>query len=344
MKLAIKQPAGAAAVPAPKSAAQKKAARKEYWKKKFLGSADKRGLIMSFVIYTLLITIAFIYLYPVLYMVSRSLMGKNDLLDSAAKWIPSQLDTKNYTDAMLIMDYWNSLYKNLVLALVPTICQVLVCSFVGYGFARYKFPGKMLWMGILVLSFLLPTQTTSLPNYLLFRSLKLADGSVKPFLITALLGQGFKSSLCILIFYNFHNQVPKSLIEAAEIDGAGHIKAYFRIAIPLSMAAIVVVSLFSFVWYWNETYLVREYLGREAISDRNIGLTTLMIELNKFQTSYDAVANVRGTSSGSTSVNRMNEALKMAATVLAILPMMVLYFVLQRQFVESVDRAGITGE
>lgn len=343
MKLPAKNITGVA-MPVEKTKAQKKAARKEYWKKKFLGSADKRGLVMSFVIYGLLITIAFIYIYPVLYMLSRSLMGKNDLLDSAAKWIPSAIEFKNYQDAILIMDYWNSLYKNLVLALVPTICQVLVCSFVGYGFARYKFPGKMLWMAVLVLSFLLPSQTTSLPNYLLFRSWHLADGSVKPFLLTAILGQGFKSSLCILIFFNFHNQVPKSLIEAAEIDGAGHIKAYFRIAIPLSTAAIVVVALFSFVWYWNETYLVREYLGREAISNRNIGLTTLMIELNKFETSHEAVANVRGSSAGQTSVNRMNEALKMAATVLAILPMLLLYLVLQKQFVESVDRAGITGE
>lgn len=321
---------------------QKKAARREAAKKLFLGNAEKRGLLSSICIYVLLITIAFIYLYPVLYMLSRSLMGKADLLDSSVKWIPSALNWKNYQDAMLVMDYWSSLYKNLVLALVPTVAQVLVCSFVGYGFARYNFPGKMLWMGILVLSFLLPTQTTSLPNYLLFRTWGLADGSVKPFLLTAILGQGFKSALCILIFWNFHNQVPKSLIEASEIDGAGHFYSYFRIAVPLSTAAIVVVTLFSFVWYWNETYLVREYLGREAISNRNIGLTTLMIELSKFDTSYGAAS--AASSTGSTSVDKLSEAMKMAGTMLAILPMLILYFVLQKQFVESVDRAGITGE
>lgn len=322
---------------------QQKAARKESAKKLFLGNAEKRGLLGSIVIYVLLITIAFIYLYPVLYMVSRSLMDKADLLDTSVKWIPSRLNLKNYQDAMLVMDYGNSLYKNIVLAVLPTIAQVLVCSFVGYGFARYNFPGKMLWMGILVLSFLLPTQTTSLPNYLLFRSWNLADGTVKPFLITALLGQGFKSALCILIFWNFHNQVPKSLIEASEIDGAGHFYSYFRIAVPLSTAAIVVVALFSVVWYWNETYLVREYLGREAISNRNIGLTTLMIELGKFDSSYGAASAASG-SGGSTSVDKLSEAMKMAGTVLAILPMLIFYFVLQKQFVESVDRAGITGE
>ena len=227
--------------------------RKEKFKRVMLGNAEKRGLLGSTVVYVLLIVISFIFLYPVLYMISRSLMSRTDLLDSSAMWIPSSLTLHNYESAILTMDYWNSLLKNLYLAVVPTVAQVLICSMVGYGFARYNFPLKKLWMGILILAFLLPSQTTALPNYLVFQNLRMIDGTIKPFLITAILGQGFKSTLCILIFYNFHRQVPQSLIEAAEIDGAGHIKAYFRIAIPLAGAAIVVVTLFSFVWYWNET-------------------------------------------------------------------------------------------
>ena len=317
-----------------------KGARKDYYKKQFLGSNEKRGILWSVVVYVLLITIAFIYVYPVLYMLSRSFMSSTDLLDSSATWIPSSLSLRNYEQAIKTMDFWNSLAKNIYLAAVPTLCQVFICSLVGYGFARYKFPGKMLWMGILLLSFLLPTQTTALPNYLLFQSWGLMDGSIKPFLLTAILGQGFKSVLCILIFYNFHRQVPWSLIEAAEIDGAGHIKAYFRIAIPLSSAAIVCVTLFSFVWYWNETYLIRQYLGYGAT--RNNALTTLMIELNNFENSY---ATAYSTASASTtSTDRLNDAIKMAGTMLSIAPLMIMYFFLQKQFVESVDRAGITGE
>lgn len=317
-----------------------KGARKDYFKKVFLGSNEKRGVIMGAVVYVLLITIAFIYLYPVLYMFSRSLMSSKDLLDSSAKWIPSQITGQNYTDAIATLDYWNSLWKNIQIAVLPTIAQVFVCSMVGYGFARYKFPGKTLWMGILILSFLLPSQTIDMPNYLLFQKLKMVDGTVKPFLLLALLGQGFKSVLCILIFYNFHRQVPQSLIEAAEIDGAGHIKAYFRIAIPLSTAAIVCVTLFSLVWYWNETYLVRTYLGYGTT--RDTGLTTLMIELQKFEDSYNVTFDARASSV--TSTNKLNDAIKMAGTMLSIAPLLLLYFVLQKQFVESVDRAGITGE
>ena len=314
--------------------------RKEKFKAFMLGNAEKRGFVGSFVVYLLLIVISFIFLYPVLYMLSRSLMSRNDLLDSSAMWIPSSVTLHNYESAILTMDYWNSLLKNLYLAIVPTAAQVFICSMVGYGFARYNFPLKKLWMGILILAFLLPTQTTALPNYLVFQNLRMIDGTIRPFLITAILGQGFKSTLCILIFYNFHRQVPQSLIEAAEIDGAGHLKAYFRIAIPLAGAAIVVVTLFSFVWYWNETYLVRNYLGYGTT--RNTALTTLMLELSAFEDSY---ANTYTTwASSVTSSDRINDAIRMAGTMLAIAPLMILYFVLQKQFVESVDKAGITGE
>ena len=320
-----------------------KGARKDYYKKMFFGSNEKRGVVMSIVTYVLLITIAFIYLYPVLYMFSRSLMSPNDLLDNAVKWIPGEVSPKNYTGAIAALDYWNSLWKNIQLSLLPTILQVFVCSMGGYGFARYNFPGKTFWMAILILSFLLPSQTIDMPNYLLLNTnLKLVDGSLKPFLVMAGLGQGFKSVLCILIFYNFHRQVPQSLIEAAEIDGASHIGAYFKIAIPLSTAAIVCVTLFSLVWYWNETYLMRTYLGLKDVANRNNGLTTLMIKLNEFEASYQQRFDERA--SGATSTDKLNDAITMAGTVLCIAPLLLLYLVLQKQFVESVDRAGITGE
>ena len=95
--------------------------RREKFKRVMLGSAEKRGLVGSFVVYMLLIVISFIFLYPVLYMLSRSLMSRNDLLDSSAMWIPSSITLHNYESAILTMDYWMSLLKNLYLAVVPTL-------------------------------------------------------------------------------------------------------------------------------------------------------------------------------------------------------------------------------
>lgn len=312
-------------------------ARKDHYRKVLFGSNEKRGLLMSIVVYTLLISIAFIFVYPVLYMLSTSLMPRQDLLDSSVKWIPSEIQWKNYQDAILTMDYWNTLVKNLYIAVIPTLAQVIICSMVGYGFARYNFPLKKLWMGLLILSFLLPPQVTIMPTYVLFDRLKLT-GTIWAFIVPAVLGQGFKSALFVLIFYNFHRQVPKSLIEAAQIDGVGHIGGYFKIAVPLSMSAVIVVVLFSFVWYWNETYLTNLYLGFSN-TRANGGLTTLLLELQRFQNSYESIY-----SAWEASPNRLNDAIRMAGTMLSIAPLLILYFVLQKQFVESVDKSGITGE
>jgi multiple sugar transport system permease protein len=127
-------------------------------------------------------------------------------------------------------------------------------------------------------------------------------------------------------------------MEAAEIDGTGHITGYFRIALPLALPAIIVTAIFSFVWYWNETYLVNLYLGFNN-TRANGGLTTLLIELQRFQTTYEAL-----NSAWEASPDRLNEALRMAGTMLSIIPLLIFYLILQRQFVESVDKSGITGE
>jgi multiple sugar transport system permease protein len=308
----------------------------EHFKKKLLGSNEKRGFFASLAIYILLTSIAFIFLYPVLYMLSTSLMPTEDLLDASAKWIPSSLDIKNYTDAIATMDYWNTLLKNLTIAFFPMIAQAVICSMVGYGFARFDFPLKKVWMVFLLLSFLLPPQVTMIPNYVLYGQLGLT-GSIAAFIIPALLGMGFKSALFILIFYNFHRQVPQSLVEACEIDGASPVGAYARIAVPLSVPAVIVVILFSFVWYWNETTLTQMYLG--YASSRDFGLTTLLIELQKFRQSYESVYNP-----WESSPNKLNDAIRMAGTMISIAPLMLLYLGLQKQFVESVDKSGITGE
>ena len=206
---------------------------------------------------------------------------------------------------------------------------------VGYGLARFDIPGKGFWIVLLLLTFLLPPQVTMIPNYVLYSQMKLT-GSIWAFLLPAVLGMGFKSALFILIFYNFHRQVPHSLVEACEIDGANPLGAYFRIAMPLAMPAIIVVILFSFVWYWNETTLTQMYLGYASSSN---GLTTLLLELQKFEVSYEGVYNP-----WEASPNKLNDAIRMAGTMLSIAPLLLLYLVLQKRFVESVDKSGITGE
>ncbi len=310
---------------------------RERWRRLLLGSSSRTGLLAGAMRYYLLTVIAFLFLYPLLYMITRSFMSAEDLIDTTTKWLPSALSLKNYQHALVVMDYGKSLWKTIVLVGTATILQVSICCMVGYGFARYRIPAKFMLIALLLLSYFLPAQTTAVPNYILFKQLNLINGTIKPFVVTAALGQGVYSPLCILVFYAFHRQIPKSLLEAAEIDGAGHFKTFYRIAVPMAAAGIVIVTLFSIVWYWNETYLVTTYLGYGH--NRGMGVTTLMIELTNFDRNYGASAY-----NASNSPDKINDAYRMAGTLLAISPLLVVYAFMQRRFVQSIDSAGITGE
>ena len=312
----------------------KKKFTKEKLHKFMFGTRERQGLGQQIAVYGLLIIIGFIFIYPILYMISTSFMDRNDLLDSSVKWLPSSFYLQNYISAAKSMDFWKTLGKGVVIAGLPTICNVLIGMIVGYGFARYEFKLKKLFMGILLFSYILPDQVTMIPTYVLYNDMGIL-GTIWTFVLPALFGNGINSAIFILIFYSFFKQVPKVLMEAAYIDGAGHFKAFFRIAIPSAIPAIITVFLFSFVWYWNESYLTEMYVqGLTTKSE----WTNLVIQLKNFDSNFN---NRATTGDMATS---LNESVRMAATSLSILPLFLMYLVLQRQFIESIDRTGITGE
>ena len=298
------------------------------------GSKDKEGAGKQLVVYGLLICIGFIYLYPILYMFSTSFMNRDDLLDSSVKWIPSTLYLQNYIDAAKSMDFWLSLGKGFLIAGLPTLCNVAICMVVGYGFASFTFKGKNMLLGLLIFSYILPSQVTMIPTYVLYNDTGIL-GTIWAFLLPAIFGNGLNAPIFILIFYQFFKQVPKVLIEAAKIDGAGCFKSFLKIAVPSAGPAILTVFLFSFVWYWNESYLTELYV--QGLSNKSIW-SNLVIQLKNFDMSFNTLATVGDTATS------LNESVRMAATSLSILPLLLIYFILQRYFVESIDRAGITGE
>ena len=300
-----------------------------------LGSKDREGFLKMFVIYALLICIGFIYLYPIIHMISNSFMSLDDLLDSSIKWIPSSVNLSNYIQAAKSMDFWKSLGQSIIIAGVPTLCNVVSCSLIGYGLARFEFPGKKIILGIIIFSFVLPSQITMIPTYVLYSNMGIL-GTLWSFILPSILGMGINGPIFILIFYQFFKQVPKVLIEAAQIDGAGYLKSFIRISLPSAIPAIITVTLFSFVWYWNESYLTEMYVHGVMTTS---GWTTLVIQLDNFASNYSSYATT-----ATNAATSLNESINMAGTMLSILPLLLMYFVLQRYFVESIDRTGITGE
>lgn len=327
---------GKSVITAPTTAVEtiKKMFTREKLHRFVFGSKEKEGAGKQIVVYGLLICIGFVYLYPILYMFSYSFMNRDDLLDSSVKWIPSTFYLQNYIDAAKSMSFWSSLLKGILIAGLPTLCNVLICMLVGYGFARFEFKGKKILMALLIFSYILPSQVTMIPTYVLYNNTGIL-GTIWAFVLPAVFGNGLNAPIFILIFYQFFKQVPKVLIEAAQIDGAGYLKSFIKIAVPSAAPAILTVFLFSFVWYWNESYLTELYV--QGLSTKSIWVN-LVVQLKNFDASFNTLATTGDTATS------LNECVRMAATALSILPLLIMYFFLQKHFVESIDRTGITGE
>jgi multiple sugar transport system permease protein len=303
----------------------------DYLRSVLLGNRARRGLVYSIVLYALLIAIGFVYLQPLLFMFVTSIKSASDLLNPMVQWVPTELFLGNYEKALRVLDYPNTLLTSILISVIPSLLQTVVCSLVGYGLARYRFRGKTLVFLLLLSTFIIPPQNTVIPQMLMYRDLGLL-GNPLALILPALLGQGYKSAIFVLIFYQGFLSLPKVLEESARLDGASDIRIFFSIAVPSALPAYIVSFIFSIVWYWNETFLTVIFLEG--------GVTTLPMQLSKFTQAYENMYPP-----GTVNIfDRLNEAVKMSGTFLNILPLLVLYFILQRWFVESVEMTGITGE
>jgi multiple sugar transport system permease protein len=304
---------------------------REDLKRFFFGDRSKYGLVFTIVLYLLMIAIGFVYLYPLLFMFVTSIKSPSDLLNSMVQWIPTQFYIDNYIKAYQVLDYPKTLLSSIAVSLLPSLIQTVICSLVGYGLARYKFPGKNLIFFLILATFIIPVQTTFIPQMLTYKELGLL-GNISSIILPAIAGQGYKSAIFILIFYQTFLSLPKVLEEAARLDGASDLKIFTTIAVPGALPAYLISVIFSTVWYWNETFLTVIFLEG--------GIQTLPIQLSKFVQAYQNLYPP-----GTVNIfERLNEAIKLSGTFMVILPLLLMYFILQKWFVESVERTGITGE
>jgi multiple sugar transport system permease protein len=311
----------------------KRQVRRRKIKKFFFGSVNSSGFLSKLFLYIILIGISFIFLYPVLKMTVTSFMSLEDLIDPTVNWVPSVMMLENYTKAAQVLNFKNSLWDSILVSLVPTIFSVLSSALIGYGFSQYEFPGKKIWFAAVVLVFLVPTILLNIPTYVLYNSLGILK-SLKAYMYPAMLGFGLRQPVFIFIFYQFFNGIPHELSEAAEVDGANAFQTFVKIAVPLAIPAFIITTLYSFVWYWNETNLAISYFQGEY--------TTLQIAVSQFENMYREL--FPGGNVGMDSASQaFNEGVLFAGTMLSILPLLVLYAFTQKWFVESADRAGIAG-
>ncbi|HLU23289.1 MAG TPA: carbohydrate ABC transporter permease [Bacillaceae bacterium] len=308
--------------------------------KKSLYARRSRSFIGNLFYYLLLFSLSFVFLYPLLYMISQSLMRPSDVADATIQWIPKQFELNNYVEAFKAINYWNGLMNSIWISLGSAILQIISCSFIGYGFARYKFPLKGLWLALVVFTFLVPPTTIVVPLYIFYSDLGWID-TLFPFIFPSAMGFGLKGALFVLIFMQFYRGLPKVMEEAARIDGAGAFRTYWTIMFPLAKPAMVVVFLFSVVWHWNDVFQPNMYLLLPEFFNLAQNLATFNGNANAEGLDQVARQVAQGEAIGF-APTLMNQI--MAAVMLTILPILILYLFVQRAFVQGIERSGIAGE
>lgn len=307
-------------------------------KRKLFGFNLTDGLLYRICVYVLLIAVSYVFLYPLLKMVSMALMSKGDIINPEVQWVPTSLSFENLKIAIKVLDIPTTLINSMWLSTLLALSQTVVSALTGYAFSQFEFKFKNFWFGMVLASFIIPVPIVLIPRIMMFTSLQDMTsikmiGSVIPQLSMSLLGQGVYSAILILIFYNFFKLVPKVLDEAARIDGANAWHVFWHIFIKMSASTIFTVFLFAFVWNWNETYVTSTFV-RSSVQ-------LLPMKLGAFDSLFESVAGSMPSEGGGA---KLNEAYKMAGTLLSMLPLLIMYGFVQKRFVEGIENTGITGE
>lgn len=276
--------------------------------------------------YVFLFLVGYIVLYPLLFMISTSVKTQSGFFDVSHQWLPLQATLENLKVAFNAMNFWGSLKKTLSIQIVSAILEIFVCSFIAYGFARFNFKGKRLANVILIISLLIPVQLYSLSLSVNYRMLNIFNTPLVYWLPSAF-GVGIRSGIIIFIYQQFFIGLPKELEEAAYVDGAGPIKTFFRIALPSSSVVIVTISVLSVIWHWNEYFLAELCLMDEV--------RPLSVSIGHLTPLLKQIGIIPG--------NPLYAASVCAGCLLYVLIPLIFYMILQRKFVRSIDRVGITG-
>ena len=313
---------------------------RQFLRRRLLGRRGSDGWLFKTMLYFVLIGISFIFLYPLLAMLSMSFMSLEDLIDSSIAWIPRNPTLQNFVNGFTWMQYTKTLLDSLQVSILPTITTTISSALIGYGFARFQFPLKKLLMGLMIAMFLIPTVLTYIPTTVLYRDLKILGidvslmNSIRAFWVPALFGFGIRQTIFILIFYQFFKMIHKELIEDASVDGSSTLRTFLTISIPMSLPAFLITTLYSFVWYWNESSLARLYFGQNY--------TTLPMRLESYIQMMRSMYG-SGQATLDTVSTMYNTGVQYAITLLSILPLLLIYLVAQKYFIEGVDKAGIAG-
>jgi ABC-type glycerol-3-phosphate transport system permease component len=262
--------------------------------------------------YVLLCAVGLLFVLPLYWLIASSLKPEYAVFARPPVWWPNPPRWQNYVEALTFLPFGRFAINTLLIAVISVIGHVLSCTVVAYGFARYEAPGKHVLFILLLATLMLPYPVVMIPQYIIFSELNWVN-SFLPLIVPTFMGNAFY----IFLLRQFFMQIPPDLEEAARIDGAGTLQIIWHVVLPLARPAMATVAIFTFQFAWNDFLAPLIYLQDQS-------KYTLMLGLSFFRSSFE-----------------VNWAYLMAASLSVAAPVIVLFFIAQKAFVEGIAIGGV---
>ncbi len=309
-------------------------------KTKLVWERKTTSFVMKLLRFIILFGLCFVILFPTIQQISMALRAPEDVNNPAVIWIPEHWSLMNLKISIVVLDYWRALLNTFKLSFIAMLLQIFSTALAGYAFSRLRFKGSNVLFIAVIITIITPPQALSLAQFLYFRELNLIGKESSIYIMSAL-GMGIRSGIFIFIFRQFFRGLPIELEESAQLDGAGVFRTFWNIMLPNARGALVTVALFAFVWQWNDAY----YVAIFNVSTEEFPLLTMQL-INAAEGMYQALFYTGGLSLIGQNVweNPLFLALiSNVSALLMMLPLLIMYLFVQKQFVESIERTGIVG-
>ena len=258
------------------------------------------------------LAVAVLFLMPLFWMVTSSLKPDYQVLESPPRWLPDPIVWSNYPEALTYVPFGRYALNTLFIAALVILGHVLSCTLVAYGFARFRAPGKGLLFLVLLATMMLPYPVTMVPLYIVFSRIGWVN-SFWPLIVPAFLGNPFY----IFLLRQFFLTLPPDLEDAARVDGASTLQTIWHVILPASRPAMATVAIFSFQAVWNDFLPPLIYLHDQT-------KYTISLGLSFFRSTYD-----------------VKWGYLMAASLVTMLPVVLLFFFAQRLFIQGITLTGM---
>lgn len=294
----------------------------------------------------MIITMSYLFMFPLYYMLVVSFQRPDLAVDPTSVYVPKAFSTEAYKIAFKQLDYKNSALLSLIISVLSTALAAISCSLTGYAFARFEFKGKKIAFLFVMLLIVIPPQQIIVPQYLMYKSFNFGGllslfgvelnllNTPFVFVLPSMFAVGLKAGIFIFIFRQFFLGQPRELEEAAKIDGCGALQTFIKVMAPLAKPAFVVVIMLCIIWHWNDYYSSSMFFIDK--------IKPVMVCLERLRQNIVEMGTLPGLPKGNYTPVILRMYLQ-AGVVLTITPPLFLYVFMQKQFVESIDRTGIVG-